>query len=298
MGVEVIGRCTATAFLEFVRQAEQLTAAPPSPVPTDPFRQFVALAVPLVVADIRGHLPAIARRAALAAHWLVRDDLLAVAGFGFVEDAYTELMAWALHPDTDPASAVDRQQAWLESVCLDNRICGELSCVPQPQFITDDGIPDLVLCYDHLTVVVEAKTGSAEHAAPSGNPQTVAYPGAVRDRLKLSSEARVEVIFITPNRRLAANSEAKVTTYAEFALALAGVLDARALHPETRAAYAMLFTHLLTCATPTTTVPVRALIQRVEAWSRAPDWEDDEQIWARRDDLLAAIEILSPERKR
>lgn len=136
MGIAQTCSSTAVEFLDFIRHAERLVGSQAKSAPTAEFQRFITQAVPLVVANIKGHLPDLARRAALAARWLVRNDLLAVAGFGFVEDAYTELMAWALHPDTDPASAVDRQRAWLQSVGLDDPLCGDMSCVPQPQFIT------------------------------------------------------------------------------------------------------------------------------------------------------------------
>lgn len=68
-----------------------------------------------------------------------------------------------------------------------------------------------------FTVVVEAKTGSEEHPPPSGELQTLAYPEAVRYRLNLHPDHQLYIVFLTPERRPAANPKAILTTYYEFA---------------------------------------------------------------------------------
>ena len=251
--------------------------------------------MPLLVPEIKSLLPRLADRAALADRWFIRHDLLSVAGNRLVEDSYTELMEWALRPATHPASAQRRQRAWLTAIGLEETVCGGSACVPQTQLATDDGIPDLVLRYEDATVVVEAKTGSAEHAAPSKKPQTVAYEDSVRRTLGLGAGHRVEVVFITPDRRDAKNPKAKLTTFVDFAFALVGALETEEMPADTRAAYAMLFTHFLSSPGTTASVPVREIIDSVLAWSQGPDWSADEAVFQRMDELLQAVEVLIPE---
>lgn len=286
---------TVDAFLVFVHEAERLTTTPAPLPPVAEFRQFVTAAMPLIVPEIKSLLPRLADRAALADRWLVRHDLLSIAGSRLVENSYTELMEWALRPATHPASAQRRQQAWLKAVGLDESICGGSPCVPQTQLATDDGIPDLVLRFENFTVVVEAKTGSAEHAAPSQKPQTVAYEDSVRRTLELGAGHGVEVVFITPDRRDAKNPRAKLTTFVDFAFSLVAALDAEEMSADTRAAYAMLFTHFLSSPTTTASVPVRQVIDSVLAWSKQADWSADEAVFQRMDKLLQAVVVLIPE---
>jgi hypothetical protein len=268
-----VGPRKITEFLKFVHESQKIAIRPTRPPPVDEFNHFIKLARPLLVEEIKNLLPRIAERAVLAERWLTPHDLLSVAGFSFVENSYTALMKWALDPDTHPASAHRRQRAWLKAVGLDENICGKTACVPAPQLGTDDGIPDLVLLFENATIVVEAKTGSAEHAVPSGEFQTVAYPEAVRRTLGLRPEQKIEVVFITPDRRKAASPTAKATTFVEFVYCIAGVFDREEMTAETqatRAAFGMLFTHFLTCAT-CTREPVRELVDRISEWSRLPD---------------------------
>jgi hypothetical protein len=177
---------TLAKFFEFVKNAQMVVIRPPAigPLPMADFRSFIGGALPIVVSKIKCMMPRIAGRAELAQRWIVRHDLLQVANFGFVEDSWTELMAWALAPATHPETSVKRQKAWLKAMGLDEDICETVACIPQSQFVTDDGVPDLVLHFDKSTVVVEAKTGSAEHPAPSSKKwQTVAYRESVRRAL-------------------------------------------------------------------------------------------------------------------
>jgi hypothetical protein len=260
------------------------------------FQQFVDGAMPLIFSDIKRLLPQIVQRANLIEPWLVRDDLLAVAGCRFVEDAYTELMAWALKPATHPASAGQRQSAWLAALGLGQTVCADEVCEPRTQVHTEDGIPDLVMQFPHVTIGVEAKTGSAEHRTPSGKKQTVAYADSLRQALNLRPEDRLKMVLITPDGRDASNDDAVCTTYVEFVLAIASALHGCEVPTDTRAAYAMLFTHFLACATPPKS-DVPGSIRQIIHWSTEPDWDEHAKLNQRRQELLKAIKFLKPERK-
>jgi hypothetical protein len=294
-------KSTAVAkFFEFVQKAEQVTIPRPAfrPAPVADFKHFVLHALPNFVENIKRMLPLMAERAALAERWLVNHDLLHVANFGFVEDSWTELMAWAIDPATHPATADKRQKAWLKAMELDENICNPMACTPKSQFVTDDGIPDLILQFENTTLVVEAKTGSAEHVTPSSKKwQTFAYRESVHRKLNLPPEHKIEVVFITPNRRQAKDPQAKVTTFNEFVFAICGALDNQELPADTRAAYAMLFTHFLTQSVPSN-ASVRELVADIAFWSRQPDWLDQDQIVLHKDELLAAAQFLIPEKTR
>ncbi|HSZ59579.1 MAG TPA: hypothetical protein VK797_28305 [Tepidisphaeraceae bacterium] len=283
-------------FLKFVQETQHIVWHRSAGTPDAQFKEFIDAASPIVAKEIQELLPRIAERAQLTCRWLVRHDLIWEAGLSYVEDSYTSLMRWALDPRTHPASAAKRQRSWLESMGLDD-LCGDEPATPKAWERTDDGIPDLVMHFPGGILVVEAKTGSTEHAAPSGMPQTMAYPEAVRRELGLNREARIEIVFITPDRRAAANPDAKCTTFVEFAIALARALDIEEMHADTRAAYAMVVTHFLTCATPTA-VSARELLERVVAWSAQPDWTAPQRILERQVDLLAVSQILFSERLR
>jgi hypothetical protein len=288
-------------FREFIRKAERVEITQqmlPRP-PLAEFESFVNRSLPLVVNEIKQFLPRIAERAALAERWLTPHDLLSVGGFTFVENYYTALMKWALDPNTHPASAKRRQRAWMAAVGLDENICGQTECRLVTQLVTGDGIPDLVMRFDVATVVVEAKTGSSEHDAPSGKPQTYAYLDSVWETLKLPPEHDIRCVFITPDRRPAINPEAKATTFIEFVFAIAGALESEGMADSqaTRAAYSILFTHFLTQAT-TVDADVRELLERVAAWATQPDWSSDNQVYKRIDALLKAAKLLIPELKR
>ena len=141
---------------ELVPEFEQRKAdGLPSP-PVADFTRFVGAALPLVVLEIKSLLPRLSARVALAERWLVPHDLLFVAGFSFIENSYTALMKWALDPATHPPSARRRQRAWLRALGLDENVCGTTACVPKTQLVTHDGIPDLILRFENVIVVVEA----------------------------------------------------------------------------------------------------------------------------------------------
>jgi hypothetical protein len=181
-------------------------------------------------------------------------DLLKIARFTYDENAYTDLMAWSLRPATHPQSALRRQSEWLRSLGLSEADSVNLPAEPAPHVCTDDGRPDLVLYYPGagFMVVLEAKTVTAEHATPgSGLPQSHTYPPAVLRRLGLDPSTIVQIVFLSPDGREAANPSAIKSTYLQFAAALATVvceLDDDLL----RLVFRQLITHLATCAVPWT----------------------------------------------
>ena len=290
---------TVQAFAVFVAGAKVvLGAAAHSADDTSTvtaFERFVESALPLVLADIRFRLPLLADRARLAERWIAADDLLLIGGYQYAENAYTKLMGWASRPDTHRPSAEARQRAWLDALGFGGLVDGYIPADPRTQLRTDDGVPDLVLRFGPHAVCVEAKTGSAEHATPSGKPQTVAYPDAVRRALDLPADGRVFVAFVTLDGRAAANPEAASMTYAGFALAMIRGLDGFDIPPGTWAAYVVLFTHFFGSAVPAGTIDLSVLVRRVADWSRQDGWDSIRLIRSRQGDLLRAIAALVPE---
>lgn len=296
-------------FQEFIDQATPIAtddAASEERVATDDaekeerlvseFRQFIDKAMPLVLAEVKALLPEIARRAAHVWKWMVRHDLLEIANCSRVENAYTELMAWALRPVTHPESGIQRQVSWLRMMRLDGAIMPAAPCEPQTQLRTDDGIPDMVLDYPEGAIVVEAKVGTLEHEAPSGLMQTLAYVEAVRRKLSLPSDKQVMVIFLSPAGMQAANEEATCTTYADFVVAMAEALEGCEIPFDLRAAFSILFTHFL-AVSGSATFTVYQLIEAIVDWSKQPDWRSDSQVNRHLPRLIEAVQVLSPERR-
>lgn len=256
---------TINQFRQFIQLSEALLPTLHPVTPESDFLRFIQNSIPLILGPIRASLEAIRSEVALIRRWLVPHDLLRIAGFSYAEDPYTELIAWALHPDTHPESASLRQRAWLNSFRFGETVSFDHPARPRTQFCTDDGIPDLILDYETFVVIVEAKTGSEEHTTPSGIMQTSAYPDAVRRALSLPEWKSIYVIFITPDRRKASNREAFNTTFVEFALVLASHLDTIDLPGDLRSAYAMLITHFITCAIHPG-IDIRASIENANEW--------------------------------
>jgi hypothetical protein len=282
------------AFGAFVAEAEPLLASLPHAAapPSREFEDFVKLAMPLAVDRVKAQLPDMIERAQILTQWFVPFDLLSLGGFSFVENYYTALMKWALDPETHSESALRRQRAWIRKVGIDDSYC-RAPCVCQAQVYTSDGIPDLVLQYDEATIVVEAKTGSAEHTTPSGGFQTDVYPKAVRTTLRLPPEHKVFMVFITTDGTPPHNPDAKATKYFDFVMALAEDLDRESLPEGTRFAYSMLFTHLLRRATDCQ-MDLLELLQTITDWSKAGHLEDNNDIAARLDTLAGAARFLLP----
>ena len=237
-------------FRRFVAAGADLAASVRHP-PLAEFREFLQQAEPLVVGRIQSRLPSINEQVTTISTWLTPHDLLAVSGRSYLEDPYTELMAWALAPETHAASALVRQQSWLQRVGIPHGT-DQLSrpAEPRTQVVTDDGRVDLLLSFATFAVVVESKTGSTEGLTPSGRPQTIAYPEAVRRLLAAGPDFPIHVVFLTRDGDEASNRAALRTTWLEFALSQIAALDHRDLTPHTKEAFGMLFTHFLARAAP------------------------------------------------
>lgn len=279
-------------FRRFIELSRTLIATVHVDSPVSSFQQFLQESTPLLIDPIRTSLEKLGGRLALMQRWLVAHDLLRIAGFTYAEDPYTELIAWAIHPNTHPDSAMQRQRAWLRSFPFDACLDFIRAAIPETQLFTNDGIPDLILKYESFVVVVEAKTGSAEHTAPSGALQTVAYPDAVRHRLSLDESIPIYIVFLTPDRRAAANPKAVNTTFAEFSLSLAAELETVSLPEDLRWAYRMLLTHFFTCAVPRG-VDVLSLLRKANEWI---EHRDDRALLASKlNEILDAISLLIQE---
>lgn len=142
-------------FRWFAVNAKRLLPCKLTPVAQ--FAAFTRMAAPLAVANIGEFLPLLAERATLASRWTTDHDLLQVAGLAYAENPYIELLAWALRPDTHPASALARQHTWIASLNLDPAPNIQEAELPVTQFFTGDGRPDLLLQYSNAVVVVEVK---------------------------------------------------------------------------------------------------------------------------------------------
>jgi hypothetical protein len=250
------------------------------------FRAFCATATPFVLDDVRQSLVRLRQIARSLNAWIVDegDDLLRVAQVTHGEDAYTELIGWLIAPGTHRDSARRRQAAFLSSVGLDMPSVGPVD--PVTQLGTDDGIPDLVLHYPgSLVVVVEAKTGTDEHAAPSGALQTIAYEPAVRRRLGLAPDFPVCTVFLTLDGKGAANERASLTTYFRSAAAIAASIAGVELPEFKRAMFALSLSHLLEHGERRG--DPRTSIRRV---ATCPD--DDAHLAANLAALIAAVQLM------
>jgi len=216
------------------------------------FKQFIEQARPLVIGELTNAISKIRPRLEQMRPWLVNHDLLTVAGASFVEDAYTELVAWSLYPQGNPDVALVCQQAWLSSLGISGAASIQTPTIPHTQFVAKGGRPDIVMDYrdDGFVVVVELKTGSEEHETPRGGMQTEAYPRLVRKSLALPDQFRVEMVFLTPSGILAASEEAINTTYHQFVVSLASAVAGRTLPPAIHWSYCTIFSHLLKHASP------------------------------------------------
>jgi len=279
-------------FLTFVRLAEPMTQTRPSVPPAAEFQQFIEEAKPFLIGAVYSSLRGLAPRLALIRRWLITHDLLSIAGFAYDEDPYTELIAWALDPATHLESAIQRQRAWLSRSPFAAELDFDLPATPRTQLVTQAGIPDMVLQYERFAVVLEAKTGTGEHRTPRGDFQTIDYPPAVKQKLGLPDSMPVRVVFLTPERREAANPNAFNTTFVDLSLALADVLEGFQLSDELRHAYAMLFTHFLTCATPLG-ADLRCVIQDFVQWENRLD--DESFLMGKMNEIEAAMKWFSPE---
>jgi hypothetical protein len=244
------------AFRQFLAAAIRLR--PSSIDYRERLSAFLVQAKPLIIGPTRQQWQALKPDLDVLSRWYTNCDLLdRIVG---LEDSYTELIAWALRPATHPESAQLRQRSWLASLGID--LANELPAEPRTQVLTPDGIPDLVLSFGTQTVVVEVKTDSPEHPAPSGTAQTLAYPDAVRSILQLNTTLPLHMVFLTPDSRAAENPDAICTNFAHFAVVLARALADMELPVDVRVLVGMVITLLATFESP---------IKNMVGWQRDID---------------------------
>jgi hypothetical protein len=232
------------AFRQFLAVMSHLRT--PSAGNDERFASFIAQASPLVVGPMRRQWQALLPELAVLSRWFSDCDLL--DRIVTIEDSYTQLIAWALNRQTHLATAELLQRKWLTSLGID---WGNAEPVePQTWLRTEDGIPDLVLSYRTHALVVEIKTDSGEHPTPSGNPQTIAYPSAVRKALGLTSDHPIHMVFLTPDGRPGFDSMAIRSTFANFALVLAKALEEVEPPEHLRSAFAMIIRVFATYSLP------------------------------------------------
>ena len=221
------------------------SAEQPEP-PEAEFRRFLEAARPLLRESISDRLKVLQDAMRCLSPWLLdkKFDLLRVAQLTWAEDPYTELVAWAIDPATHPEIGAACQRAWLLSLGITATID---PLTPITQFSTDDGIPDLVLPYPELLVIVEAKTGTGEHPTPkSCKPQTVAYPDAVKRRLGRPNDFRTKTVYLTVDCTEAENGKAIRTCYFAFAVLLADTLTKLDMPDDLKSMYKLIISHFAT----------------------------------------------------
>ena len=240
--------------------------------PVAAFRDFIERARPLLLKRLPEQIAALRPKWERLRGWLIdpAHDLLRIAGLTYGEDAYTDLIAWALRPSTHPPTALRRQQAWLARLGISESEMPAEPAEPITRLFTCDGIPDLIFNFLHFVLVVEAKTGTAEHAAPSGKSQTHAYGPAALEALGRDPKTPTITVFLTPHGSDAANPDAVLTTYADFAVALALELSPEELPEEVGHSLRLLVTHFLGCAAPDGIDLVR-VIDELSAAESDPD---------------------------
>ena len=261
--------------------------APEPSAPIEAFRRFIAAATPIILGDIQARLPALEERLRALLAWMPEDNLLDVASV-YLENSITELVAWTLHPASHPSSGLQRQRAWLESLGI---ATAELTgpAHPRTQLITGDGIPDMVLEFPSLLVVVEAKTGTHEDLAPSKRFQTVAYPSAVRRTLGLDEDFPTTMVFLTPGREDPKNPEAVATRYLDLVAAVTTSIQPEDMPAEKRYSFGMVYRHLLSRLSPAGR-DLHAVVMEFLDWLRAVDWRNRPQSIARNLETVNLLE--------
>ena len=149
----------------------------------DRFAAFVEETRRPLVASLRGQWEALQPQLVVLQRWITDCDLL--VRIVTDEDSYTELIAWALSPATNLQTAEVLQRNLLASFEIGWQPAVPVE--PSTQVSTEDGTLDLLLPFTPHPIVVEVKTESDEHPAPSGKAQTIAYPDAARKKLGFRS---------------------------------------------------------------------------------------------------------------
>ncbi len=281
---------TVERFRHFVSTSRALLETAPPSVPMDAFRAFLTRATPLATAHARPLIDRLTPLANVLESWIVPHDLLEVAGYAWVETAYTSLVGWALYPPGRPDVALACQRAWAARVAPG--LVVDRAAEPHHQLWTEDGVPDLVLAYDAGLLVVEAKTKTLEHPAPSGTPQTLAYARSAPRALGIAHAAKpCHVVYLTVNGSEAANPDARPCSYASLAGALASTLDMLAPDDPLRSAYAMLITHFVRCAVPSG-VDLIGVLNRIKSWADASSAPRPSEILAHLASIQSAATLL------
>jgi len=248
-----VSQKTVRSFAAFINKAKTALPAVRFGLPIEEFRAFIDASKPVVIRQIRKTLAEHRPQIKNLCHWLLPPgyDLLAIAGLSGFEDSYTNLLKWMLYPPNRPDLALRCQQAWLKALNLSGTIQIDQAAEPNVQLMTIDGRVDIVLHFEkpEFLLIAEAKIGSAEHETPSRQPQTSAYPPAVRHRLGLSKDYPGAMIFLTPDGFVAQDQLAINSTYDIFISAIGGELSPEELPSELRYGYSLIITHLLTKAT-------------------------------------------------
>lgn len=249
-----MNRDLESRFLEFVRAADAILRARTPPPSDDRVAAFVNLCKAgqvAVLEPIRRELGELKRRLRPLRDLYSQPqaDLLAVAKLTYAEDPYTELVAWALDPRCDRQRGHLTQKTWLESLGI---VCDEpfVAAIPETQVYIDQEIPDLLLNYEKVLVVVEAKTGTTEHTTVTGRYQTQSYPEAARKYYGLPDSHPTQVVYLTVDRSPAKEPKAKCTSYLQFASVLAEVAASGDLTPSDAWAFRMIATHFAFRAVP------------------------------------------------
>lgn len=212
------------------------------------FQAFVATARPLATEAARKYLEWFEPHAARLLPVLGGDDLLQLAGYTGVENAYTRLLGWVLGDDNPSPLAAAVQRVWVSRLVPEATFSKPLKV--HVELETSVGRPDVVMVSDELLVVVEAKTGTREHeAAQTGEQQTVAYERVPND-VPVSSKAPPVIVFLTVRGERAANGAAINTTYAELGVIVLEAIATVEASTEAKVPYRALAAHWLSHATP------------------------------------------------
>jgi hypothetical protein len=223
---------TLPAFREFLAAVTHLNH--------DRFAAFLERASRSLVVPLRGQWEALQPQLVVLQRWMTDCDLL--DRIVTDEDSYSELIAWALSPATNLQTAEAVQRNLLANLEIDWQPAVPVE--PSTQFSTEGGTLDLLLPFTPHPIVVEVKTESDEHAAPSGRAQTFAYPDAARKKLGLGPQDPVHMVFLTPDGREAENPEAICRSFARFALVIAEGLEQVEVPDRLRSPFGMVITML------------------------------------------------------
>jgi len=226
------------------------------------FKQFIEASIPLIIEPIKNDISLLKDHVSLINKWHTPVDILDIADVTRIEDSYTKIIAWALAPETHLPSALVRQKTWLDSLGISYVI--DQPCKPETFVYTDDGIPDLMLTYDKFIVIVEAKTDSREHKAPSGEPQTKAYVEVIK---KSNPTKKIIMVFLTIDEHSAQNIEATNTTYFHFACLLAEALSSIELPTDLKWAYSTVITHFINKLTPPE-IDTNNIMSNINEWCK------------------------------